>query len=41
MNQQSRARDFAQQHIKHNPLMLYNIWDAGSAQVVTQSGATA
>lgn len=41
MSQQNKALDFAQLHKKHLPLMLYNIWDAGSARVVAQSGATA
>lgn len=41
MSQQNKALEFAQLHRKNNPLMLYNIWDAGSAQVVATSGATA
>lgn len=34
MNQQSRALAFSQLHQKHNPVILYNIWDAGSALAV-------
>jgi len=41
MSQQSQALDFTQQHKKYSPVMLYNIWDAGSAQTVAQAGATA
>lgn len=41
MNQQSRALAFSQLHQKHNPVILYNIWDAGSALAVAQSGAKA
>lgn len=41
MNVQNKALDFTQQHQKNHPIMLYNIWDAGSAQAVTQAGATA
>ncbi|GAB2925788.1 isocitrate lyase/PEP mutase family protein [Hafnia psychrotolerans] len=41
MSQQSKALGFALQHQKHKPVMLYNIWDAGSAQVIEQTGATA
>lgn len=41
MSQQSQALDFTRQHKKHSPVMLYNIWDAGSAQAVAQAGATA
>jgi len=41
MSQQSQALDFTRQHKKHSPVLLYNIWDAGSAQAVAHAGATA
>ncbi len=28
-------------HKKDNPLVLYNVWDVGSAQIVEKSGAKA
>ncbi|HAT86784.1 MAG TPA: isocitrate lyase/phosphoenolpyruvate mutase family protein [Rhizobiales bacterium] len=36
-----RAKDFADLHIKGDPLILYNIWDAGSANAVQETGAKA
>jgi len=36
-----RARAFAALHVKGDPLILYNIWDAGSALVVAKAGASA
>lgn len=36
-----RARAFAALHVKGNPLVLFNIWDAGSAQAVAEAGAKA
>jgi len=39
--QTARARAFAALHVKGNPLILYNIWDAGSARVVAEAGAKA
>lgn len=36
-----RARDFAALHVKGDPLVLFNIWDAGSARVVAEAGAKA
>jgi 2-methylisocitrate lyase-like PEP mutase family enzyme len=36
-----RARDFAGLHVPGQPLMLYNIWDAGSARAVAGAGARA
>ncbi|MEM9023258.1 MAG: isocitrate lyase/phosphoenolpyruvate mutase family protein [Bacteroidota bacterium] len=30
---------FKQLHVKGNPLLLYNIWDAGSAKAVVEAGA--
>lgn len=41
MSQQSRAQAFLQLHQKHNPVILYNIWDAGSALAVEKAGAKA
>ena len=39
--QAERAREFKGLHIPGNPLVLYNIWDAGSAQAVAKSQAKA
>ncbi|MCL4247163.1 MAG: isocitrate lyase/PEP mutase family protein [Anaerolineae bacterium] len=36
-----RARQFAALHVKGDPLVLYNIWDAGSALAVAEAGARA
>ena len=36
-----RARRFAALHVKGDPLILYNIWDAGSATAVARAGASA
>lgn len=36
-----RAKVFAGLHIKGDPLLLFNIWDAGSAQIVAALGAKA
>ena len=41
MNQAGKARRFAQLHVKGRPLVLSNIWDAGSARAVAASGAEA
>lgn len=37
----TRAEQFAALHQKGNPVVLYNIWDAGSAGAVRDAGATA
>ena len=37
----SKARAFAALHVRGDPLVLFNIWDAGSARVVTGAGAKA
>jgi 2-methylisocitrate lyase-like PEP mutase family enzyme len=37
----SKFEDFARLHIAGNPLVLFNAWDAGSAQAVAKSGASA
>lgn len=39
--QTEKARVFEELHIKGNPLILFNIWDAGSAAAVAESGAKA
>ncbi len=36
-----RARQFAALHVKGEPVVLYNAWDAGSATAVAAAGATA
>lgn len=41
MTQAEKARIFAGLHVKGDPLILYNIWDAGSAQAVAGAGAKA
>ena len=37
----SKFEDFAKLHVAGDPLVLFNIWDAGSAVAVAQSGAKA
>jgi 2-methylisocitrate lyase-like PEP mutase family enzyme len=37
----SRAQQFAQLHVAGDPLILFNAWDAGSAQAVAKAGAKA
>ncbi len=41
MNQTDKAKAFANLHRKGDPVVLYNIWDAGTAKAVTASGAKA
>ncbi|MBO9475320.1 isocitrate lyase/phosphoenolpyruvate mutase family protein [Shimia sp. R10_1] len=41
MTQTDRANAFAALHQSGNPLVLYNIWDAGSAAAVAKAGAAA
>ena len=41
MSQADRAKAFAALHVKGDPLLLYNIWDAGSATAVEKAGAAA
>jgi 2-methylisocitrate lyase-like PEP mutase family enzyme len=41
MNQNDKAKAFAALHRKGDPVILYNIWDAGSAAAVTEAGAKA
>lgn len=40
-SQQEKAKLFHSLHIKGNPVVLYNIWDAGSAKTVEEAGAKA
>ncbi len=40
-NQTTRAESFAALHKKGDPVILYNIWDAGSAAAVRDAGAKA
>jgi len=37
----SKFDDFARLHLAGDPLVLFNVWDAGSAQAVTRAGAKA
>lgn len=37
----SKAEAFRALHVKGDPLVLFNIWDAGSARVVAEAGARA
>ncbi|MBX3281843.1 MAG: isocitrate lyase/phosphoenolpyruvate mutase family protein [Acidobacteria bacterium] len=39
--QNEKAKAFARRHIKGEPLILFNIWDAGTAAAVAESGAKA
>ena len=41
MSQQDKARLFASLHRPGDPVILYNAWDAGSAQAVADAGAAA
>lgn len=41
MTQARRALDFTQLHVPGQPLVLYNIWDAGGAKAVAKAGAKA
>lgn len=41
MNPMERARAFAALHVKGDPLILYNVWDAGSAKAIEEIGAKA
>ena len=41
MSQISQAQEFAALHQPGNPLILYNVWDAGSARAVEKAGANA
>jgi 2-methylisocitrate lyase-like PEP mutase family enzyme len=39
--QKEKADIFRDLHVKGNPLILFNIWDAGSAKVIEEAGAKA
>jgi 2-methylisocitrate lyase-like PEP mutase family enzyme len=41
MTQAERARSLHALHVRGDPLVLYNIWDAGSARAVAAAGARA
>jgi len=41
VSQADRARAFADLHRKGDPVILFNIWDAGSAKAVADAGAKA
>ena len=41
MSQTDKAKAFAALHVPGEPLILFNIWDAGSAQAVAKAGAKA
>jgi 2-methylisocitrate lyase-like PEP mutase family enzyme len=41
MKQAEKAELFAKLHVKGNPLVLYNAWDAGSAKAILGAGAKA
>jgi len=41
MTQSEKADDFAALHVPGDPLVLYNIWDAGSAKAVADAGTSA
>ncbi len=41
MNQADKAASFAKLHVKGAPGVLFNVWDAGSAKAVVDSGARA
>lgn len=41
MDQKQKARRFSELHVKGDPLVLYNAWDAGSAKAILAAGARA
>lgn len=41
MTQTDKTKAFAALHLKGDPIILYNIWDAGSAKTVAEAGAKA
>jgi methylisocitrate lyase len=41
MTQVEKARAFAALHVSGKPLVLFNVWDPGSAKAVAQAGAKA
>jgi methylisocitrate lyase len=41
MSQQDKAKTFRALHVAGDPLILFNVWDAGSAAAVAKAGARA
>jgi len=41
MTQSAKAERFAALHVPGDPLVLYNIWDAGSAKAIADAGTSA
>lgn len=41
MTQSAKAEQFAALHVPGDPLVLFNIWDAGSARAIADAGASA
>jgi 2-methylisocitrate lyase-like PEP mutase family enzyme len=41
MTQKEKAEAFRNLHVKGSPVILFNIWDAGSARTIEQAGAKA
>ncbi|MFD1157376.1 isocitrate lyase/PEP mutase family protein [Roseovarius aestuarii] len=41
MNTKDKTKAFAALHVKSDPVVLYNIWDPGSARAVANAGAKA
>lgn len=41
MHATEKAQQLADLHVKGNPLILYNAWDAGSAKAIANAGASA
>jgi methylisocitrate lyase len=41
MSQQDKAKTFRALHVPGDPLLLFNVWDAGSAAAVARAGAKA
>lgn len=40
-SQKEKAESFGKLHVKGDPVILFNIWDAGSARAVAEAGAKA
>lgn len=41
ISQKEKAEVFARLHVKGDPIILFNVWDAGSAKAVAEAGAKA
>ena len=41
MTQKEKAEAFRNLHVKGSPVILFNVWDAGSARTIEQAGAKA